>query len=60
MGDGTLHVHWPDRQAEIEVHHHPTDSLMVCEDCGESCAGDVNEIAAFVIEHTKRHTNTDG
>lgn len=55
MTAGKLTVGWPDRKAEIAVNHHPTDSLLTCEECGATCAGDTKAMADFVTEHTRRH-----
>jgi hypothetical protein len=52
---GKITARWPDRQAGIAVRHHPTDSLLTCEECGETCAGDVKAMADFVTKHTERH-----
>jgi hypothetical protein len=52
---GKITARWPGRKAEIELHPHPTDSLLVCEECGESCAGDAKAMATFVKDHTERH-----
>ncbi len=54
-----MRVRWPGRQAEIVISHHPTDSLLTCRECGETCAGDMKTMADFVIEHTDRHTADD-
>jgi hypothetical protein len=54
MKRGKLTARWPDRQAEIEINTHPTDSLLECE-CGDTCAGDSKAMADFIEEHTKRH-----
>ena len=35
---------------------HPTDELLTCEECGDSCAGDEKAMATFVVEHTERHS----
>ena len=56
---GELRARWDGgRQAEIEVNQHPADSLLTCEECGETCAGDTAEMAAFVAEHTERHAES--
>jgi hypothetical protein len=51
---GTLRVRWLGGQAEVEIHNHPTDSLLQCE-CGDTCAGDSKAMADFIEEHTRRH-----
>jgi hypothetical protein len=57
---GKLTAHFPggEKKAEIEVNVHPTDSLLTCDDCGATCAGDATAMAAFVIEHTDRHCSS--
>lgn len=56
MKAGKMTARWPNRQAEIEVRHHPTDSLLTCEECGETCVGDAAAMAEFVAVHTEQHS----
>ena len=46
------------RKIRLDAVAHPTDQLIVCEDCGESCAGftTMKEAADWVEKHlAERH-----
>jgi hypothetical protein len=41
--------------AEISHREHPTKNVLTCDECDDTCTGDVAGMADFVIEHTRRH-----